>query len=453
MKPEIYITNEKTIYTEENKFVKKRVFPDSEKSYHECIISLSEAPVCESFSGFGAAVTDSSCYELSIMPEDKRREFLKEIYSDDGVGLSVGRISIGASDYSPNVYSYCEKKDLELKSFSIENDEEYNIPMLHEILKINPEMKFFASPWSPPGWMTTSGLMRGGYMRREYVDCYADYIIKFIKAYEEAGIKVEAITPQNEPETHHFGCMPACIWHPDIEAEFVSVLRKKLNACGMDTQIWLYDHSFAGWARVAAQFKDFPNLINECDAVAFHYYDGAPEMVGDLKKEYPNVKWHYTEGGPRLYDNYGTDWCKWGMLISKSMNEGCGSFTGWNLLLDDCGEPNVGPFFCGGLATLNSQSGELSYSGQYHAFKHFAKFIKRGAKIYSVDIHGDYIPYANFPNKNVYISGTAAVNVDGSHVLVLVNPNEYKVQTQYFYNGKWWYAELLPGSVSTVVFE
>lgn len=448
MKATLYTTNEKNV------FAKKALFYNNEKSDNLCVVSVSKTPMCESFTGFGVAITGSSCYELSLMPENVRNDFLTDIYGGNGLNLSVARVSIGSSDYSPNVYSYCDKKDMELKSFSIEKDMEFIIPMLREAMAHKKDLKFFASPWSPPGWMKTSGTMYDGYMRSEYIDCYADYIIKFLKAYKEQGISIGAVTPQNEPETHHFGCMPACIWHPDTEAEFVSILRKKLNENGMNTQIWMYDHSFAGWTRVKSQLKDFPNLIDACDAIAFHYYDGTPEMAGELMKEFPNLKWHYTEGGPRLTDNYDVDWCKWGIVIGRSLNCGAESFTGWNLLLDEWGEPNVGPFWCGGLATLNSQSGEIEYSGQYHAFMHFSRFIKRGAKIYPVEISGDYQPmcYYSRNNHDFPIIGTAAVNKDGSHVLVLTNTNKNKVQMQYFYNEKWWYGELLPNSISTWVF-
>lgn len=182
------------------------------------------------------------------MSEENRDKLLCDIYGIDGLNLSVGRLSIGSSDYSADVYSYCDKEnDIELESFSIERDKEYIIPMIKEILKHNPNMKLFASPWSPPGWMKTEGSMCGGYMKWEYIDCYADYIIKYLQAYKEEGIEISAITPQNEPETQQVGHMPACIWHPDFEVKFVEVLRKKMTALGMDTEIWLFDHNFSNW--------------------------------------------------------------------------------------------------------------------------------------------------------------------------------------------------------------
>ena len=448
MKATIYTTDEK------NTFVQKRLFYNNAKMDAICTAEVADKPVNESFSGFGVAITGASCYELSTMSEEARNEFLNDIYGEDGLNLSVGRLSVGSSDYSADVYSYCDREnDMKLESFSVERDREYIIPMIKEVLKHNSDLKLFASPWSPPGWMKTEGSMCGGYMRREYIDCYADYIIKYLKAYEKEGIEISAITPQNEPETQQTGLMPACIWHPDIEAEFIKVLRKKMTDKGMDTEIWLFDHCFIGWKRVLYQLRQNPNLINDCNAVAFHYYEGTVEMLDKLKEEYPDIKWNFTEGGPRLYNNYDSDWCKWSIMMAKSLNMGCDSFTGWNLLLDECGGPNIGPFFCGGLATLNSQTGELTYSGQYKAFKHFSKFIKRGAKIYPVKVENGGTTMYAFPYLRMAVEGTAAVNPDGSHVLELVNANTEKIQAQYFYDSKWWYIELMPNTAATVVFK
>ena len=448
MKATLYTTDEK------NGFSQKRLFYNNAKMDAICTATVSDNPINESFSGFGVAITGASCYELSTMSEEARDKFLSDIYGPDGINLSVGRLSIGSSDYSADVYSYCDtENDMKHESFSIERDKEYIIPMIKEILKHNPNMKLFASPWSPPGWMKTEGSMCGGYMKWEYIDCYADYIIKYLQVYKKEGIEISAITPQNEPETQQFGYMPACVWHPDIEAKFVEVLRKKMTALGMNTEIWLYDHSFTGWKRVLYQLKNNPNLINDCNAIAFHYYDGTVEMIDKLKAEYPNIKWNFTEGGPRLYDNYDNDWCKWSIMMSKSLNIGCDSFTGWNLMLDENGGPNIGPFFCGGLATLNSQTGDLTYSGQYKAFKHFSKFIKPGASIYPAKVDNCEMNMFAFPQNMITVEGTAAQNKDGSHVLQLANANSSKVQTQYFYGEKWWYIELMPNTAATIVFE
>ena len=163
---------------------------DYQNEYREIFPSL-PAPGAETikvsdkftsgFLGFGVAITPSSCYELSLMDAEERRALLRQIYTKEGIGLSVARLCIASSDYSPEIYSYDDVEgDVELRHFSIERDERYVLPMIKEILEINPDLYIFASPWSPPYWMKTGGCMCGGYMRDEYLDCYADYIIKFI---------------------------------------------------------------------------------------------------------------------------------------------------------------------------------------------------------------------------------------------------------------------------------
>lgn len=451
MKTHFFQTNENHIMAE------KRLFSNAQKNDWISTVVIEDKPVNENFTGFGVAITDSSCYELSIMTKEQREEFLEDIYGKDGLDLSVARVSIGASDYSPFVYSYCDTpNDTELKTFSIEQDKEFIIPMIKEAISHNKDMKFLASPWSPPGWMKTGGLLNHGYMREQYIDCYADYFVKFIKAYENEGIKINSVTPQNEPETHQQGTSVACVWSPDIEAKFMIKLKEKLEENGLETEIWMYDHCFNGWPRINWTLKEYPQLLNCVDSVALHYYDGGIELVDNIKNEFPKMRWEFTEGGPRLNDNYGTDWTKWAHIMAKSLAYGCGSFFGWNLLLDEDGGPNVGPFPCGGLATLNSQTNELTYSGQYHAFKHFSKFIKRGAKIYPAKLSEDFSCNSgyNYPSTlKIPVDVVCADNLDGSRVIVLVNSNMSKHQAQYTYGGKIWYIELMPNSVTTVVFE
>lgn len=407
------------------------------------------------FKGFGVAITGASCYNLSIMDSDARKELLTNIYTSDGLGLSVGRLTIGSSDYSAEVYSYDDEPfDVELKHFSVEHDKKYIIPMIKEILKIKPDLFLFASPWSPPAWMKTGGNMCGGYMREEYVECYAEYIIKYLKAYAENGIKISAITPQNEPNVQQQGHMPACIWHPEIEAKFIKVLNKRLKEENLDVSIWMYDHCFADADRVLWQLDNIEGLKDACDSVAFHYYTGTIEETLKLKKAYPDIKLHFTEAGPRLYDNYDTDWCKWGIMISKAIKCGYSSFTGWNLMLNEMGGPNVGPFLCGGLVTRNTDDGELSYSGQYKAFSHIAKYINNNSDIYPINVGEEYdLHMSSYPKSNMDIEGFYINNNDGKHIFVLINPNDEKRQTQINLNGEWWYTELTPESISTIIIE
>lgn len=417
-------------------------------------VMVSENPVNTDFRGFGVALTGSSCYNLSLMDEQKRAEFLKDIYSDDGLGLSVARLSVASSDYSAELYSYDDTPgDVSLTHFSVERDDEYIVPMIREVLHVRPDLFVFASPWSPPGWMKTGGSMCGGCMREQFIDCYADYLMRFIEEYQKRGIPVAALTAQNEPETTQEGKMPACFWHPDIEAQFILALKQKLKKAGRNTKVYMHDHNFSSWPKVLWQLEEYKELVKECDGVAFHYYSGAAEDIDFVREKYPSLEYHFTEGGPRLYDHYATDWCKWGVMISKALKHGCRTFTGWNLLLDEVGGPNIGPFFCGGLATLNSQTGELSYSGQYRAFSHFSKFIKPGAQIFDAHRQQEHAGMFSFPNMAQSVELLAAQNPDGAYVLTVSNSGAVKLQLQVERNGNWYYIESLPDSVSTIVFE
>ena len=405
------------------------------------------------FLGLGAAITGSSCYNLSLMERNERSQLLESLYSKEGLGLSIGRLTIGASDYSPEIYTYDdETNDISLKCFSIDRDREYIIPIVKEILAINPKLKLFASPWSPPAWMKTGGSIGGGYMRREYLDCYAEYIIKFIKEYEKEGISIYAITPQNEPEAQQNGKMPACAWHPDIEVEFVSKLRKRLDEEKLDTRIWCFDHNFNGANRVDWCLNEYENFKRDCDGVAFHYYNGCIEQTAFLLEKYPNLKLHFTEGGPRLFDNYATDWCKWTLMVIKALSNGYSSFTGWNLMLDEAGGPNVGPFFCGGLVTRNAVDGSLTFSGQYKAFKHF-RGLNENSKIYPLSLDNKSVPMFEFNRKSDLKTSGVLIENEEVTMLVLTNPSDKKEQIQYCHNGEWWYIEMLPDTSSTIVFE
>ena len=176
-------------------------------------------------------------------------------------------------------------------------------------------------------------------------------------------------------------------------------------------------------------------------------------MADVVKRAHPNLPFHFTEGGPRLYDNYATDHTKWATVMIEALCHGCRSFCGWNLMLDETGGPNIGPFFCGGLVTLNSVTGDLTYSGQYHAFRHLSKVICRGAEVYDCVIAGEGDCYSSYPKRAMPLHAVLAKNTDGSRVLVVANGDKAKRQIQCDFGGEKYYFELLPDSVSTVVIE
>ncbi len=439
------------IFTDETAHLCTRTVFPSVYAPNFVTVKLSSEPTAAGFYGFGAALTGSSCYLLSQMEPTERTALLRSLYTDEGLNLSVARLTIGASDYSAELYSYDDVPgDTGLEHFSIQRDESYMLPMLREILAIRPDLYLFASPWSPPGWMKTEGSLCGGFMREEYVECFADYIIRYLKAYAAHGIHISALTPQNEPYTDQDGRMPACIWHPETSARFLCVLCKKLRENQLDVKLWMHDHNFSQVNRVLWSLDTIDGLKDCCDGVAFHYYTGSIQQTRVLKDKYPQLELHFTEGGPRLFDRYATDWVKWGAMISKALGCGYRSFTGWNLMLDETGNPNIGPFSCGGLVTRNSITGEITYSGQYKALSHIAPYISPKSRIHAIttdehDCMSDD-PKKNIPVEGFYIQNDAAVSA-----LVLINAAPEKRQVQFCIGGTWNYAELSPNSISTIL--
>lgn len=363
--------------------------------------------------GFGSALTDASCFLLNSMMPDARQRFLLDTFSPNAMNLSVGRTSIGASDYSREVYSYDDvPDDLAMQHFSIAHDEAYILPMLREMRRINPDLFLLSSPWSPPGWMKTYGSMLGGWMQYKSMAPYALYLCRFVEAYRVAGVPVQALTCQNEIETDQGGSMPATYWPPELEADFIrDHLGPMLKARHDHVQVWLLDHNYDLWKRVRWQMQD-AGLRPFVDGVAWHGYIGTPDMMSRLHDAVPDLPFFWTEGGPDITDaKYTYDWLRWGSTFTGALANGCRAIITWNLLLDPQGKPNIGPFSCGGLVTLNADGG-LTMSGQYWALRHLSQHVRRGAV--RVSSHSDASE----------LSHIAFENPDHTLVVVLTNSGE-----------------------------
>jgi glucosylceramidase len=331
--------------------------------------------------GFGGAFTDATCYTFNRLSPPERERLFHELFHPSEMGLSVGRICVGSSDYSTKLYSFDEgEPDPDLTRFSIEHDREYILPVLRQARQANPGMFLFSSPWSPPGWMKFNLTMLGGAMRRDYLPVYAQYYLRFLQGYAAEGVPVQALTSQNEVDTDQDGKMPACIWPQEYEIEFVrDHLGPLLESTGVPTKIWVLDHNYNLWGRAMCTLED-TKLRRYSNAVAWHGYYGTPDMMTKVHDVYPDVEMHWTEGGPDYTDpGYLTDWCKWGGTFSAALGNWCRSITAWNLALDEHGRPNIGPFPCGGVVTIDSQTREITRSGQYWALAHYSRVIRRGA--------------------------------------------------------------------------
>ena len=362
--------------------------------------------------GFGGAFTDATCYTFNQLSSPDREKLFHELFHPSEMGLDVGRICVGSSDYSTKVYSFDEgEPDPDLTRFSIEHDREYILPMLRQAREVNPDMFLFSSPWSPPGWMKSGGSMLGGSMRKHYFPAYARYYQKFLQGYAAEGVPVQALTTQNEVDTDQDGRMPACIWPQEYEIEFVrDHLGPLLESSGMPIKIWLLDHNYNLWGRAICMLED-AGLRKYANAIAWHGYYGDPQMMSKVHDAYPDAEMHWTEGGPDYTEpDYLTNWCKWAGAFSAILGNWSRSITSWNLALDERGRPNIGPFPCGGVVTIHSQTKEITRSGQYWAFAHYARAIRRGAR-----------RFASHSEAAADLQHVALENPDGQRVLVVTN--------------------------------
>jgi glucosylceramidase len=375
-------------------------------------VSLTPERKFQSILGFGAAFTDGACILFNGLPANSRSELFHSLFDPGEMNISVCRTCVGAADNAATIYSFDDgDPDPELTRFSIEHDRANILPMLREARTVNPGLFLFSSPWSPPGWMKDNGSMLGGCMRRTYMPSYARYFVKFLRAYEEAGVPIQAITVQNEVDADQQGLMPACFWPQDYEADFVRLhLGPEFERSGLNTKIWIIDHNYNLWGRAIAELET-PGVRKYANAVAWHGYTGEPEWMSRVHNAFPDLEMFWTEGSPDHNDpEYMKCWALWGQKITSILSNHCRAVTAWTFATEEHGGPNVGPYPLGGLLTIDSKTKAIYRSGQYWAIGHFSRFVKRGAVRIQSDGSAKDIHHCAFEN------------TDGSLVVAITNP-------------------------------
>lgn len=396
----------------------------------------------QTIEGFGGAFTDASAITFAKLPKEKQNEFLKACFDPvEGNAYTFCRTTIHSCDYSSEMYTYAEvEDDKELKHFSIEHDLKFRIPFIKRALKTaKGNIKIYASPWSPPLWMKTNNDMRfGGKLKPEYTQTWADYFVKFIKAYEKQGIPIWGLTVQNEPMAVQV--WESCIFTAEEERDFVrDYLGPTLKNNGLSNlKLMIWDHNRGIMYQRAEVVYDDPIASQYVYGMAFHYYVGDHfDNVRLVHDAFPDKKLIYTEAGMR------GDW-KTGFNIAKNMimdlNNWTNGWTYWNLLLDE----NRGPRHAGGLGgtsivTANTQIGELFFNPPFYYFGHFSRFIKPGAK-----------RIACTSNSDDFIA-TAFVNNNDEVAVVILNLSNSDRLFQLWVEGKALKYSTPPHSIITIV--
>lgn len=388
--------------------------------------------------GFGAAFTEASAWLISRMAPAARAQLMHELFSADGLGINVTRCCIGSSDYSTAMFSYDEgAPDPTLERFSIDRDRSYVLPELLTARHINPDLFILASPWSPPGWMKNGESMLGGNIKPTNFAVYAEYLVKFLAAYAQAGVPINAITTQNETDTDQAGRMPASAWAQEYEVAFVGKhLGPAIQKAGLDTKIWLLDHNFNLWGRVFNTLED-PGVFKYADGVAWHPYVGAAEAMTRIHNAYPTKGAYWTEGGFELAAGKGaiefaatpgpmTEGISRAEAAPKpddaaaivqsalgathALRNWVRCMIDWNVVLDETGHPNIGPFDLKGTLTIDSRSHQVIARGpNYWAIKHLNQIAPRGSTVFESTSRIDRLAHVAF------------VDPDGRKGLMLTN--------------------------------
>lgn len=423
---------------------KTGIFADNSEALP--VIKIDTTLQYQSIDGFGAALTGSSAIVLQRLSADSRHKILETLFDKEkGIGISVLRISMGASDFSAFDFTYNDlpsgQTDFELTRFNLNRDTVDVIPVLKEILAINPDVFIMATPWSPPAWMKTNQNLKGGKLKTDCYAVYAEYFVKYIKAMQQNGIKISAITPQNEPLffTANYPCMEM---QASEQADFIkNNLGPAFNQAGLDTKIIIYDHN---WDNTNFAVS----ILNDADAAqyvsgsAFHAYAGNVSAMTSVHNAHPDKGLYFTEisGGA-----WATDFASnlmWNMnniFIGSTKNWSRMALL-WNLALDENYSPqNNGCNNCRGVVTVY-QSGTVTRNEEFYSIAHFSKAVLPGA----VRVN------TLMPPSVTGIYAVTFMNTDNSKVIVIANDNNGLQKVVLQCNNRFIPVELPAKSVMTV---
>ena len=379
--------------------------------------------------GFGFALTGGSAQLLKRMDPAQRGALLKELFatSEEDIAVSYLRVSIGSSDMNAQVYSYDDlpegQTDGEMAKFSLGPDRIDVIPILKEILAINPHIRILGSPWSAPAWMKTNQNSKGGTLKPEFYGAYAEYFVKYIHAMKAEGIPIDAVTVQNEPLNPKN--TPSMVVFAGQEDTFIAkYLGPAFQKAGIDTKILLYDHNADAPSYPLSILADH-EASRFVDGIAFHLYGGDVSTLTKVHDEYPNKNLYLTEQsvteapGDPLGIAAAVSWVMVGATRNWSRN-----VLLWNLAAD----PNNGPHTnnggctgCRGAITLDGD--KVTRNVAYYTVAHFSKFVPPG----SVRIGSSELEQ---------LGDVAFRTPDGKIVLVLSNTANFPATVNVRYHGK-----------------
>ncbi len=441
-------TDKRLSRSEDAKFVEKRqpleneisVFVDPGKSFQK-------------FIGIGGAFTDAAAETFAKLSKAKQREFLDAYFSKEkGIGYTLGRTTIHSSDFSSASYTYITEGDKGLKSFNIEHDRQFRLPLIKQAMHTaGGKLTLFASPWSPPAFMkSNNSMLKGGKLLAEFYQPWANYFVKYLRAYEKEGIPIWGVTIQNEPMATQ--TWESCIFSAEDERDFLkNNLGPTFVINGLqDKKIIIWDHNRDLITHRVSTILGDPAAAKYVWGIGFHWYEpwsgGQPmfENVKRVNEMFPEKHLIFTEGTVERFDaaryQFWGNGERYGRSMINDFNDGTVGWTDWNLLLDETGGPNHVGNFCLSPLHADTKTGELIYTPSYYYIGHFSKFIKTGAR-----------RIASAASRSQILT-TSFMNPDGKVVTVVMNESDKSVTYNLVVGPEGAEITILPHAIQTLVF-
>jgi glucosylceramidase len=406
------------------------------------VIVIDEAKKFQTIDGFGFSLTGGSAEAINKLEKSKREALLQELFgnSETSIGISYLRISIGASDLNAAVFSYDDmpagQTDLKLEHFNLGPDETTVVPLLKEILAINPAIKIMGSPWSAPVWMKDNGNTKGGSLQHQYFQVYADFFVKYIQKMKEHGIVIDAITPQNEPL--HPGNNPSMYMTALDQADFIkNNLGPAFQKAGIKTKIVIYDHN-CNKPEYPLTILNDPKALPFVAGSAFHLYEGDISAMTTVHDAYPQKDLYFTEQYTGSGEKFEND-LKWSVknVVIGSMRNWSKNALSWGLANDEYYKPftDGGCSTCKG-ALMIDKDGKIKREVGYYIIGHASKFVPAGSVRIASNLVGN-------------LHNVAFKTPNGKIVLLVENDGTKTEEFNIKYNGKWVSTSLVGGAVAT----
>jgi glucosylceramidase len=404
-------------------------------------IEVDSATKYQSIDGFGYTLTGGSATLINQLNSTAKAALLQELFSnsENSIGISYLRLSIGASDLSSTVFSYDDmpagQTDVNLTNFSLAADTVDLIPVLKQILAINPSIKILGSPWSAPVWMKDNGSSKGGSLLPQYYNAYARYFVKYIQAMKSKGITIDAITPQNEPQ--HGGNNPSMVMSALEQADFIkNHLGPVFQTNNISTKIIIWDHNCDNPQYPITILND-PAAKAFINGSAFHLYGGDESAFATVHNAHPDKDLYFTEQWTGATASFSVD-LKWHMrhVIIGTIRNWSKIALEWNLASDASWNPHTpgGCTECKGALTINGST--ITRNVAYYIIAHASKFVPPGSVRIASNNIGD-------------IYNVAFVTPEGKKILIVVNDGTATTQFNIKYKGNWTVATLEGGAVGT----